>query len=437
MEPRSDPRSDPAAEVVDVAVIGAGFSGLGTAAALRARGVGRFVVLERGACAGHFWTRTYDRLHLHSAWHDMPDDGGASRRYPMFKSRDQVVRYLGEYAERHGLQPHLRLGVEVRHVRQLGEGQGERADWLLETSAGPLRARFLAIATAINRAPWEPELTGRERYRGRLEHSSAWRSAQGSAGKRVLVVGSGNSAAEIALDLAEHGAIPSMWVRGPRHFLRLRSMARLYRTMRLLGQAAPAKMDARHRVTFGTPEFERAVDGFDRILTWLSVDLSRYGIRKPTDSVGRETFWKGRIPVYDVGTIAMIRKGRIRVVDGNERPIEAFTETGVRFGDGDERFDGVVLATGFRPKLEEFLAEPRMLGRVRWMEQGPLTNLRSRSTVFPSAFFPGFDVSPIGGLSLGRWGWEAGEEIARALAGASHAGLDVVPPSAPPSVAAG
>jgi len=404
-------------EELDVVVIGAGFAGLATGAALRARGVRRFAILEQGDDVGHFWSKTYDRLHLHSAWHDLPHDGGASARYPMFKARDDLIDYFRGYALRHGLAEHLRFGERVLRITQLGSGRGDDADWRIETGRRELAARYLAVATAINRAPQIPPLVGREGFSGRVLHSSEYRNAEPFRGRRMLVVGSGNSAAEISLDLAQGGAgAVSMWVRGPRHFIPLRWMRRIFRTVRLLGQFSEPKMDARHRITFGTPEFEQAIAGPDRIASRFSADLSRYGIRRPERGPAFETFRNGRIPTYDVGAIEEIRRGRIHVIDGNERPIEGFEEEALRIGGDRERFDAVILATGFQPKLEEFLGEPRMLGPVRWLKRSALTDGRSRSSVLPSAFFPGFDPTPIGGLSLGRWGWEAGERIAEALA---------------------
>ena len=87
----------------------------------------------------------------------------------------------------------------------------------------------------------------------------------------------------------------------------------------------------------------------------------------------------------------------------------------MRFGGGAEPFDDVILATGFEPRLEEFLDVPELLGPVLWWKSHPLTDGRSRSTVHPSIFFPGFDRTPLGGQSLGRWGFEVGERIAEAL----------------------
>ena len=233
----------------------------------------------------------------------------------------------------------------------------------------------------------------------------------------MLVVGSGNSAAEISLDLVEGGAREvTMWVRGARHFLPLSRVALLFRLLRLFKQFTPEAIAAAHRVSYGTPHFLRIVEQRDKVMSRLSVDLSRYGIRKPVEGPAAETFLRGRIPTFDVGAIRKIRSGAIRVVDGNQRPLLGFEERGVRLGDALERYDAVIFGTGFDPGLEEFIADTELLGPVRWHPLLPLTDLRSRSRIHPSIFFPGFDTTPLGGTSLGYWGYEVGERIAESLA---------------------
>lgn len=404
--------SDPP-EALDAVVVGAGFCGLAAGAALRARGVARFAVLEQGGQVGHFWTKTYERLHLHSAFHDLPHDGGLRRDYPTFLSRDELLDYLARYAQLHELAEDLRFETRVERIRRVAE---TGAHWELATSRGVLRARTVAVATAINRVPKEPVLAGRTDFRGRVLHSAAYRNARPFAGRSVLVVGSGNSAAEIALDLHTGGARDvALWVRGPRHFIPLRRMAVLFRVMRLLGALSERKAAATHGVSEGTPEFERIVAARDRVAGRLSVDLHRFGIRKPARGPMAELYHTGRIPTFDVGAIPLIRSGAIRVIDGNERPLEGLAEEGARLGARVEPFDDVVLATGFEPGLEEFLDVPELLGPALWWKRHPLTDGRCRSRVHPTIFFPGFDRTPLGGLSLGRWGWEVGERMAEAL----------------------
>jgi hypothetical protein len=196
-------------------------------------------------------------------------------------------------------------------------------------------------------------------------------------------------------------------------------VAWLFRLLRLLGQLAPEKIEAMHRISAGTPEFERTIVSRDRVMAHFSVDLSRYGIRKPADGPAAETFLKGRIPTFDVGAIAKIRSGAIRVIDGNQLPIVGFEEGGVRLGGALERADAVILATGFDPRLGEFIADPELLGPVRWHPLLPLTDGRCRSRIHPSIFFPGFDATPLGGLSLGYWGRDVGTRIAEVLAARS------------------
>lgn len=404
-------------EKFDAVVIGAGFCGLGAGAALRANGVERFAILEQGARTGHFWTQTYDRIHLHSAFHDLPDDGGLRARYPLFLSREELLDYFRLYADRHALAPHFRFDTRVDRVTRAAPADDAFA-WSIETPGGRLFARTLAVATAFNRVPKEPEIAGRESYRGVALHSSGYRNPLPFHGRSVLIVGSGNSAAEIALDLATGGARSvAFWVRAPRHFLPLSRMGLLFRVFRRLGVFSEKGLAASHAITWGTPEFERQIVMRDRLMRRLSVDLSRYGICKPEDGPMHETFYKGRIPTFDQGTIAQIRSGAIRVIDGNRRPIESFTEDGIRFGDGAESFDAVILATGFQPRLEEFVADADLLGPVREWKHYPLTDGRSRSVVAPALWFPGFDRTPLGGWSLGRWGWEAGEAMATQLRG--------------------
>lgn len=404
----------------DAIVIGAGFCGLGVGAALRAAGVRRFLIVEQGRGVGDFWSRTYDRLHLHSAYHDMPRDGGLRRSYPTFLARDELLDYLRRYADLHGLGPHLRFDTRVSRVARIANAD-DGYDWEVDGGDGRMLARHVAVATAVNRVPKGPTLAGRAAFGGRVLHSAEYRNAAPFVGHAVLVVGSGNSAAEIALDLVEGGARDvAMWVRGARHFLPMKRMALLFRLSRLLGFFDEARAAAAHGITWGTPEFERVIAARDRLVRRLSVDLSRYGIRMPERGPMAETFHAGRIATFDQGAIPKIRSGAIRVVDGNAHPLRGLAEDGVRLGDTVMPFDDVVLATGFEPRLEDFVADPELLGPVLQWERYPLTDGRCRSRIHPS-IFPGFDRTPLGGHSLGRWGWEVGERIAEALAAAPAA----------------
>jgi indole-3-pyruvate monooxygenase len=394
-------------------VIGTGFCGLAAGASLRANGVSEFALLEQGSAVGHFWSTTYDRFHLHSAWHGLPNDGGLNDRYPMYKSRDQLLDYLRRYAMRHLLTPHLRFGVRVERIAR----DAARGQWLLQTDHGPLEAEVVAVATGANRLPDWPKLSGAGSYQGVLLHSSAYRNAAPFVGKRVLVVGSGNSAAEIAVDLVEgHASDVAMLVRGPRAFIPKWRSTLLFWLFRRLGAFSEAKIAANHAITLGTPAFDAICAQRDKLGPLLTKDMSRHGIaREP--SVYTRQLKENRIPVFDRGTIRAIRRGAIRVIDGNARRLEGLTRDGARLGGTEEPFDAVVLATGFRPGLEELFEEAdALLAPQRGGRLLPRTDGRCRSSVYPSLFFPGFVPTVNGGLSLGHWGWEAGEAMARVLA---------------------
>lgn len=403
-----------AEETLDAVVVGAGFAGLATGARLRREPGLRFAVLERGGAVGHFWRGTYDRIRLHSPDHDLPHDGGLRAALPLLLSRDELLGYFRAYAAHHALDAHLRLDTEAVRIEHLG---GEFS-WRVETSRAVLRARYVAVATSVNRVPKRAALPGEADFAGRVLHSGEYRNPGPFSGRSVLVVGSGNSGAEIAYDLARGGAgSVAMWVRAPRHFIPLEPTLTLYRVFRALGQMSESKKAAAHALTRGTADFDREVRRRDLAMRALSVDLSRYGIRKPAAGPVHDMMYAHRIPVMDVGAIGAIRDGSLRVIDGNARPLVGLTRDGVRFGDGEERFDDVILATGYEPGLERLLPDRALTGPAHGCAHWPLTDGRCRSRVNPSLFFPGFDVTPLGGVSLGRWGWEVGDRIAEAARG--------------------
>ncbi len=400
---------------LDVAIVGAGLAGLACAARLRQLGIERFAVLEQGEGVGAFWRGNYDRIRLHSPFHDLPDDGGLRKRFGMFLARDELVGYLERYARHHGLDDHLRLGQRADRVRRDGDGEG----WTLDTPAGVVRSRFVVVATAYNRKPVMPALPGADQYAGRLLHSRAYRNAEPFRGQRVLVVGSGNSAAEIALDLAEGGAASvAMWIRAPRHVLSLKSMGRILRVVRLLRLGlTPQELDDGHRYTRTHPEFVAQAAKKDAVFARFSLDVSRIGLEQPDEGPASQMYRRGRVPWFDQGTLAAIDAGRIEVVDGKHHPIESLTPEGVRFADRDAAYDAIVLGTGFEPGLEDILADAE---KLTWWNPDmgrrmPRTDGRSRSSEEPTLFFPGFDLTVNGGLSLGRWGFEVADAVQREL----------------------
>ena len=195
------------ARACDAIVVGAGPAGLAAAACMRVRGLNP-VILEKSDSVGSVWRRHYDRLHLHTdRGHSglpglpMPSSYG---RYP---SRAQVVEYLERYAAEFDLKPVFNTAVSA--VRR--DGRLWRAEAGDKTTGRPLSSLQPDSPTF----PYSPTWPGAETFGGPILHSSRYRNPAPFAGKRVLVVGFGNSGGEIALDLAEAGIDVTLSVRGP------------------------------------------------------------------------------------------------------------------------------------------------------------------------------------------------------------------------------
>ncbi|MER7403914.1 NAD(P)/FAD-dependent oxidoreductase [Streptomyces sp. NPDC000070] len=352
-----------------VYVIGGGPGGLSAAYALRARGI-RAVVLEKSDRVGSSWRGHYDRLHLHTTRRLSSLPGlPMPRRFGRWVSRDNVVRYLEKYAEHHRLE--IVTGVEVSRIERAPDGTG----WLLHATGGrELTGAAVVVATGYNHTPRVPDWPGRDTYTGEFLHASAYRNAEPFAGREVLVVGAGNTGAEIAVDLADGGARVRLSIRTVPHIVR-RSTA---------GWAAQySGVMARH-LPVGL------VDRMARQLGRLSMpDLSAHGLPRPdTGLYTRVT--EGAIPVQDVGLIDAVRKGRVEVVAA----VEGFEDGKVVLADGTRLSpDAVVAATGYTRALEGLVGHLDVLDtRGRPVAQGP----RSPRTA-PGLYFTGF-TNPISGM---------------------------------------
>ena len=245
----------------------------------------------------------------------------------------------------------------------------------VDTSAGRLEPRFVVVATGYNGVPNQPEFPGIARFRGPVVHTSAYRNANPYAGKRTLVVGCGNSGAEIALDLAEHGIEAAMVVRGPVHVVPRDLFGRPSQETSVMLSRLP--VDVRDAIV--TPILRLAVG-----------DLSRWGIVRPAIGPNRLIEDAGRIPILDIGTIAQIQSGRIRVFPA----VAEVLSTAVRFVDGrTEPFDAIVLATGYRPGLDRFIS-----GFEAVVDERGKPRRFGAETYVPGLFFVGFRNPPTGAL---------------------------------------
>jgi indole-3-pyruvate monooxygenase len=327
---RSEPEKQP-----QTLILGAGPAGLAMGACLR-EGGSSFEILERGEAVGNSWRNHYERLHLHttkrhSALPGLPFPSD----YPTFPSRQQVVDYLDSYATRFSLAP--RFGENVTSVRRSGDG------YEVESNGRLLRATNIVMATGYNRTPLRPSWPGLSEYAGVVVHSRDYRRGETFRGKRVLVIGMGNTGGEIGLDLLEHGARPSISVRSPIIALPRDFLGRPTQITAIVTRGLPRKV----RDFLGTC-VSRLVFG----------DLSGYGFGHPKYGPMTSIEVHRRIPLLDVGMVARVKDGSMPL-----RPdVTRFTPTGVVFADERvEDFDAVVMATGYRTGLDELLAIPGLL----------------------------------------------------------------------------
>jgi hypothetical protein len=366
-----------------VAIVGAGPAGLAVAACLKQRGV-TALILDSAAQVGAVWRKHYQRLHLHThkggsslPGLDFPSD------YPLYPSREQFIAYLEQYARHFELAPAFEEAV----TRVVRNGSG----WEITTTRRTFGTRHVVLATGNTRVPVTPTWPGLERFSGEVLHSSRYTNGSAWKGKRVLVVGLGNSGGEIAIDLHEHGARPTLAVRSPVSVIPRELLGLPILAVASLFRAFPP----------------RVADLLAAPLLALSIgDITKLGLRRrpygPLEQIKRD----GRVPLIDVGTLALVRAGQVQIAPGVER----FTETSAVFEGGlTQPFDAIVLATGYRPELAEFLPSAPELCDEHGFP-------RADGQVRPGLHLCGFQLSARGMLKeIGIEARHTAEEISSAL----------------------
>lgn len=370
-----------------VAVVGAGPAGLAAAATLKQAGV-EVVVLEQRSQVGASWRGHYDRLHLHTArtLSDLPGLG-YPRRHGRWVPRDGVVSYLEDYADRNELE--IRFDTAVRRVERCDGG------WVLPTAQGEqLEMQQVVMATGYNRRPFLPDWPGLDGFTGELVHAGSYRNSVPYHGKQVLVVGAGNSGAEIAVDLVEGGAAGvRLSVRTPAHVFPRQAFGVPSQVVGIVARRLPVAVA------------DRLLATLQRVLVG---DLSRHGMPKPKSRPYSDYLSRDVIPILDVGLIKLLKSRAVEVVSS----VEAFSEARVMLTDGSTVTpDAVIAATGYRRDLEP------LVGHLGVLEASgrPLVHGADTHPSAPGLYFVGF-TNPLSG-NLRELGIQA-RAIAKVVAAA-------------------
>lgn len=334
-------------------VIGAGPAGLAMARALDQAGVD-FVVYERLPDIGGIWdisnpqTPVYENTHFISSARmsafehfPMPAD------YPDYPRHDQVLAYLRAFARDFELLGHVVCDTEVACVRATGGAwEVERHDGVVERFAGVI------LATGHNWQSNVPELPGK--FAGEALHSREYFSSSRMRAKRVLVVGGGNSACDIACDIREVATSVSLSLRRGYYFI--------------------------PKYIFDTPADELAQSGqtsrpaFSMMLSMLVKTLEGHGVPRPTHRLFEAN------PVVNTQIIEAIASGAVTV----EPDIRRLSGDRVEFVDGTQKpFEAIVYATGFKYDL------PELHDIVAWRAGRPDLVLNTFSPAHPGLYILG------------------------------------------------
>ena len=349
-------------------VIGAGPAGLAVGACLKQAGI-PCIILEQNDRVGSAWHHHYDRLHLHTdKKHSELPYVPLPKEYPRYISRTQLIEYLETYSRE--------FQLDIRFHQQVISARYDRDLWSLQTQDKLYLATNLVIATGYNHEPILPNWIGQDLFPGTVMHSAQYKNGELFRGKKVLVVGFGNSGGEIAVDLWEHGAQVGIAVRRAVNVIPRELFGIPILSIGILQSKLPAYIaDA-----INTP-----------ILRLVIGDITKYGLRKlpygPLAQIQRD----GHIPLIDIGTIDLIKNGHVTVYGG----VKEFTKDGVIFKNGKHvQFESVILATGYRPRVNAFLTG---ISAAAYDENGtPLSS--GRETKMPRLYFCGYYVSPTGML---------------------------------------
>lgn len=378
------------AGAVPVVVLGAGPAGLAVAAELGRVGV-RATVLERGPHIGTSWRTHYDHLRLHTT-RGLSKLPGLSipRQYGKWVSRDDMVQYLEQYAQHHDLTIRFQASAwRIEHAQTGPCPASNTPSWRVYTHDDALTTPAVVVATGRAHTPYLPAWPGIDSFCGTILHSSQYHDPKPYKGRTVLVVGAGNSGAEITVALTQAGAA-QVWisVRTPPNIV-----PRVSNNWQAAGVLA-------HRLPLALGDHGAA------LMQRLAVpDLTSYGLPRPTTGLFTRAARDDVSPLIDHGFVKAVRSGAVVPTPA----VIALHHHEVVLTDGTRLVPEVVVAaTGYRCGLEDLVGHLNLLDPVGQ----PLLRGRRTSLAAPHLYFAGY-TNHLSGL-LRHVAIEA-RQIARAI----------------------
>lgn len=310
-------------------IVGASASGLACAACLQKQEID-YVIIEKEAQAAMPWRNHYERLHLHTNkdLSNLPYKK-FDKTIPPYPSRQQVVDYFEDYQKEFNIKPIFNTAAKSIYKKN--------GHWITETGNETFQSKNVIVATGPFGKPKAIQFRGMETFPGRIIHSYGYKTGRDFNGQKVLVVGFGNSACEIAIDLYEQGAEPSMAVRSPVNVIPRDLLGiPIIRLALIMSKLPPRVAD-----TINAP-----------LMRLLFGHLEKLGLKKMPYGTFEQIQKDAKIPLLDIGTIKHIREGHIKINEG----IDHINGNTVYFTNGKkEEFNAIVAAIGYYRDYAEII----------------------------------------------------------------------------------
>ncbi|HXB45995.1 MAG TPA: NAD(P)/FAD-dependent oxidoreductase [Puia sp.] len=310
-------------------IVGASVSGLASATCLQKLGI-EYIIIEKQGEVAVPWRNHYERLHLHTnkSLSNLPYKK-FDNSIPRYPSRQQVVDYLEGYQNAFNIAPVF--NTEAKLISRQGDY------WITQTNTSSFRSKYLIVATGPFGKPKAIHFKGMETYTGNILHSYGYKTGRDFKGQNVLVVGFGNSACEIAVDLYEQGATTSMSVRSPVNVVPRDVLGIPILQLSLLMAPFPA----------------RVADMINAPLIRLLVgDITKLGLKRLPYGPLAQILKDGNVPLLDIGTVKHIREGHIQI----HGDIDYISGKTIYFDEGKkEDFDAIIAGIGYCRNYAEII----------------------------------------------------------------------------------